>query len=198
VAACLTVIIGVDGVNIGSTRYCIDGEVKSYVTTATIIPLINDTFVFLAISWRLFSNSYARPTFKDGLRVLIFGDYLPMFSKAMLHDGQAYYLTTVTINLLAVIMLFNQTVPTILRTVFWVPNVLVVNIMACRVFRNTIFGRFRETEIATSLISKQLRGAVIPLPLWERELGCRKQDDSFDTDGIKVTQKDELQDCATP
>jgi len=202
VGACLTVIIGVDGVNIGPTRYCIDGEVQSYVTTATVIPLINDTFVFLAITWRLFSNSYARPTFKDGLRVLIFGDYLPMFSKAMLHDGQAYYLTTVTINLVAVIMLFNHSVPTILRTVFWIPNVLLVNIMACRVFRNTIFGKFRETEIATSLVSKELRKAVIPLPLWERELDCRTKqhegNDSFDTDGTNAAQNVELQDCATP
>jgi len=192
VAACLTVIIGVDGVNIGSSRYCIDGEVKSYVTMATVIPLINDTCVFFAISLRLFYNSYAGPTLRDSLRVLIFGDYLPMFSKAMLHDGQAYYLTTVTINLLAVIMLFNQSVPTILRTVFWVPNVLMVNIMASRVFRNTIFGRFRETEIASSLISNELRGAVIPLPLWERESGSRsKPDDSFDTNGIKDTQNNE-------
>ena len=95
VAACLTVIIGVDGVNIGPTRYCTDGEVKSYVTMATIIPLINDTCVFLAITSRLFANSYARPTFKDGFRVMIFGDYLPMFSKAMLQDGQAYYLLLV-------------------------------------------------------------------------------------------------------
>ena len=96
-------------------------------------------------------------------------------------------------------MLFNHSVPTILRTVFWVPNVLMVNIMASRVFRNTIFGRIRETEIATSLISKELRGAVIPLPLWERELGCgtKQGDDSFD-DGNKDTQKVELQDCATP
>ena len=95
VAACLTVIIGVDGVNIGSTRYCIDGEVKSYVTMATVIPLVNDTLVFFAISWRLFCNSSAHPTFKNGLRVLIFGDYLPMFSKALLQDGQVYYLLLV-------------------------------------------------------------------------------------------------------
>jgi hypothetical protein len=96
-------------------------------------------------------------------------------------------------------MLFNQSVPTILRTVFWVPNALMVNIMACRVFRNTIFGRFREAEIATSLISRELRGAVIPLPLWERELGCgtKQEHDSYDTDGIKETQKAELRDCAT-
>ena len=119
-----------------------------------------------------------------------------------------FHRTTVTINLIAVIMLFNQSVPTILRTVFWVPNVLMVNIMACRVFRNTIFGRFRETEIATSLISRELRGAaVIPLPLWERDLGCGsklKDNESCDTNGTsKDPQKDELpqlpqlQDCPT-
>lgn len=95
VAACVTVIVGVDGVNLASTRYCIDGTVKPYVTTATIIPLINDTFVFLAITWRLSRNSFARPTLKDGLRVWLFGDYLPIFSKAMLQDGQAYYLLIV-------------------------------------------------------------------------------------------------------
>jgi hypothetical protein len=95
VAACVTVIVGVDGVNIGPTRYCIDGEVQPYVSAATVIPLVNDTCVFLAITWRLFSNSYARPTFKDGLRALILGDYMPRFSKAMLHDGQAYYLLLV-------------------------------------------------------------------------------------------------------
>ena len=71
--------------------------------------------------------------------------------------------------------------------------------MASRVFRNTIFGRFRENEIATSLISKELRGVAIPLPLWERESGCgTKQDgDSFDTDGIKDSQNDQLRDCTT-
>ena len=107
--------------------------------------------------------------------------------------------TTVTINLLAVIMLFNHSVPTILRTVFWIPNVLMANIMASRVFRNTIFGKIRETEIATSVISKELRGLAIPLPLWEGESGRMKQEeDSFDTGGIKDIHNDELQDHATP
>ena len=107
--------------------------------------------------------------------------------------------TTVTINLLAVIMLFNQSVPIILRTVFWVPNVLMVNIMACRVFRNTIFGRFRQTEIASSLISKELKRNE-PLPQMERELGNRtKQDDSFATNAIIIdTQHDEIRERAMP
>ena len=68
--------------------------------------------------------------------------------------------------------------------------------MACRVFRNTIFGRFRETEISTSLISRELKGAVVSLPLWGRGIGhgSKQGDDSFaESEVNKDTQKVDLQ-----
>ena len=73
---------------------CYHSGVNPFVAAATIIPLINDTVVFLVISWRLSRNSYEPGpyTVKSGIRFLIFGDYLPVFSKALLRDGQAYYL----------------------------------------------------------------------------------------------------------
>ena len=74
------------------TRYCAAGHVKPLIAAAAIALLINDTLVFLAITWRLSCNSYACPTFKHVIRVFAFGDYLPALSKAMLQDGQAYYL----------------------------------------------------------------------------------------------------------
>ena len=93
VATGVLVIVGLGSTNIGPTEYCTDGQVRSFVQIAAIIPVINETLVFLAISWRLYSNSYVRPTIiRNGLQVLIFGDYLPRFSNAMLQDGQAYYL----------------------------------------------------------------------------------------------------------
>ena len=94
------VIVGLESTNIGSTEYCTDGQVRSFVQIAAIIPVINETLVFLAISWRLYSNSYVRPSptiIRNGLQVLIFGDYLPRFSKAILQDGQAYYLLVLTL-----------------------------------------------------------------------------------------------------
>ena len=66
--------------------------VDSYAAEITIIPLIYDTLVFLAITWRLSCNSYDPCTLKSGLKILIFGNHLPLFSKAFLRDGQAYYL----------------------------------------------------------------------------------------------------------
>jgi len=92
VAGCATPIPGIKVANIGPTHYCMNVEIMSYTDTAVIIPLINDTLIFIAITWRLWCNSSAPRTIKDGVRVVIFGNHLPAFSKAMLQDGQMYYL----------------------------------------------------------------------------------------------------------
>jgi chromate transport protein ChrA len=75
-----------------NTTICYNISINRFVAATTIIPLINDTLVFLAISWRLSRNSYDPYTLKSGIRFIIFGEYLPKFSKALLQDGQAYYL----------------------------------------------------------------------------------------------------------
>ena len=75
-----------------TTAICYYSSINSYVTATTIVPLINDTLVFLAITWRLSRNSYKPYTLKSGIRFLIFGDSLPAFSKALFKNGQAYYL----------------------------------------------------------------------------------------------------------
>ena len=75
---------------------CLNSGINPFIAATTIIPLINDTLVFLGISWRLSRNSYYPDTLESGLRLLIFGDYLPVFSKALLQDGQAYYLSALS------------------------------------------------------------------------------------------------------
>ncbi|KAF9043113.1 hypothetical protein BJ165DRAFT_1529231 [Panaeolus papilionaceus] len=168
-AGCLTVTQGVTGVNIGPTKYCLNFSLKDYVSAAAIIPLINDTFVFLAISWRLMTNTHVDYDIRSGVKTLMFGEYLPAFSKTLFQDGQAYYLTTVTTNLMTVIMLYIEAVPITYRTMFTVPNIALMNIMACRVFRNTKFGVFRETSISTSRMNStnpaDRSASVIPLSL---------------------------------
>ena len=41
-------------------------------------------------------------------------------------------------NTITVVMLYYPSLPDILKSIFAVPNVGLMNIMACRVFRNTI------------------------------------------------------------
>ena len=82
----------------GMTPICINQGTDAFIVSSIIIPLINDTLVFLAISWRLSRVSYDPYTLKtaSGIKFFIFGDYLPGFSKAMFRDGQAYYLLAIS------------------------------------------------------------------------------------------------------
>ena len=78
---------------LNTTQICINSGINPFVAAAMIISLINDTLVFMAISWRLSHNSYeSYGTLQRGIRFLIFGDYLPVFSRVLFQDGQSYYL----------------------------------------------------------------------------------------------------------
>lgn len=93
-AGCIAVSQGVTGANIGLTKYCINHAYEPYIGAGGIIPLVNDTFVFLAISWRLMMNAQMELGVKTGVKVkaLVLGEYLPAFSRTVFQDGQAYYL----------------------------------------------------------------------------------------------------------
>jgi len=91
-AGCLTVTQGVVGAHIGDTKYCLNAKLENYVSSAAIIPLVNDTLVFLSISVRLMLNSHLEDSLKNGVRTLFFGFHMPGFSRSLLRDGQVYYL----------------------------------------------------------------------------------------------------------
>ncbi|KAF8799308.1 hypothetical protein BYT27DRAFT_7201895, partial [Phlegmacium glaucopus] len=147
-AGCVGTFFGITASNIGPTKYCVNGNAKPHIGAAATISLINDTIVFLSITWHLW----------DGIRVLVFGDYLPTFSRSMLQDGQAYYLAAVSANLITVITLAILSSSDIFRTTLMVPNVALMNMMACRVYRNTLFALLHDSN-------------RIPSVMW-RDLGC--------------------------
>ncbi|KIJ41531.1 hypothetical protein M422DRAFT_31730 [Sphaerobolus stellatus SS14] len=163
VAGSLTVAFAVTGINIGPTNYCLNASLQPYAAAGGIVPLVHDTCVFLAISWKLYKNAYVDLNLKTGVRTVLYGEYLPIFSKALLQDGQLYYLVTLCSNLLTVIMVYVDSVPVTYRTMFSVPNIMITNIMAARVYRNTKFGLIRETQLSTTGRSTGDQRAGIPL-----------------------------------
>ena len=88
--------------NDGWSELCVHVNIRPYAVAATIVPAINDTLAFIAITWRLTRHSHVPPTLKGDVKVFVFGNYLPVFSKAMLRDGQAYYLLIFSIYILQV------------------------------------------------------------------------------------------------
>ena len=57
----------------------------------TFTPLFNDTAIFFAISWRLYKVVDVQGV-RNGIKTFVVGGKLPSFSRAVLQDGQMYYL----------------------------------------------------------------------------------------------------------
>ncbi|KAF5381349.1 hypothetical protein D9615_008347 [Tricholomella constricta] len=154
----LTVATVGNAVHLGPTKYCRATKLKPYASAAPITFAAHDTFVFLAISWRLLQNSMSDPHRSNlSLRSMVLGHSLPAFSRALLQDGQVYYLVSVTSNLVVAVITWARTVPLAYRLMFTIFNVAITNMMACRVYRHTRFGDFREDTISTQwLASRQV------------------------------------------
>ncbi|KAF9473269.1 hypothetical protein BDN70DRAFT_886012, partial [Pholiota conissans] len=152
----------VHGTVIGDTRYCRDTFPKA-VYASILSPLIYDTLVFGAITCRLVMNVHVEMGIKDGFMVAFSGKYLPTFSRGMLKDGQKYYLLSLIFNLMTVVIIFNTSVPVTMRSMWVTPNVVLTNIMACRVYRNTRFSCLEEWEVSTSTSRYKQKRTQIPI-----------------------------------
>ncbi|KAF9481930.1 hypothetical protein BDN70DRAFT_930471 [Pholiota conissans] len=150
VASTVLIPVGVHGGSIGDSTYCRDATAPDSVYAAIMAPLVHDTAVFIAISYRLMQNAYVEFTFKKGFKMILFGEYLPNLTKSLFIDGQRYYLMTLISNIVTAILIFSTSLPVPLRAMLPVFNVALTNIMACRVYRRTKTGLFRESELATT------------------------------------------------
>ncbi|KAF9460054.1 hypothetical protein BDZ94DRAFT_1140457, partial [Collybia nuda] len=135
----LTAVISISGIHIGDTPYCVFSNVGAYISASANGSLVLfDTCVFIAITWRLSTmHLMDRRDTSKGWKANLFGTYLPTFSKALLQDGQKYYMVAMVSNILVLVIEFVPGVPAPYRAMFLAPAIQVTNIMACRVFRHT-------------------------------------------------------------
>lgn len=78
---------------IGPTKYCItNGSLPLYDAAAAVVPLVNDTVLFGALALRMLRSSYNERTLKGDIRAMVFGDHIPLVSRALLQNGQTYFL----------------------------------------------------------------------------------------------------------
>ncbi|KAJ7465953.1 hypothetical protein FB451DRAFT_1369758 [Mycena latifolia] len=140
----MTIPFGGDALPIGPTKYCLISKLAPYVGACAIMVTVHDTAVFLAISYRLVTNTYAVHTHTELLRALFSGAYLPSFSKSLFVDGQVYYMISVISNIVVTIMVYANVSP-LYRGFLAIPNLTLTSAMACRVYRNTKLGLTRES-----------------------------------------------------
>ncbi|EJD43639.1 hypothetical protein AURDEDRAFT_137862 [Auricularia subglabra TFB-10046 SS5] len=136
-AGSMTVPFAVRGGHIGTTNRCINVEVQSFSSAAPVTNTVHSTLVFIAVSIRLLYTSSSRLTDQSRLRSFVMGETSSgsRISRALLQGGQLYYVATVGLNIVTVVMVLAPTVPAVFHAMFTVPNVALENSMACRVFR---------------------------------------------------------------
>lgn len=89
----LTTVGGLGGLAVGPTKHCLNGTLKPYVGASVLIPLVNDTLIFVATSFRLMQSGLPEDAkIKDVLKAAVSGDGLTVFARGLFRDGQVYYL----------------------------------------------------------------------------------------------------------
>jgi hypothetical protein len=69
-----------------------EGLDHTYTTVPIVLTAVNDTLVFLAISYRMVSSAMVSCTWSARARSFFTGEGLHQLSKALLQSGQVYYL----------------------------------------------------------------------------------------------------------
>ncbi|KAF7373809.1 hypothetical protein MSAN_00592600 [Mycena sanguinolenta] len=142
VGAGITVPLGVRGTHIGPTAQCIMTAVTADTQVAVIMPLINDTAIFFAITYRILANTIAD---SPVARLRVFfggtGPGLSALSQALLQSGQHFYFVAVATHITLLVLLKLPQLPPIDHGMFAIPALALINAMACLVFRRIKFGR---------------------------------------------------------
>ncbi|KJA17097.1 hypothetical protein HYPSUDRAFT_1104897 [Hypholoma sublateritium FD-334 SS-4] len=152
IASSLFIPLGMSGGAIGSTLYCQYTSIAQSAYVGVVGPLVYDTLVFGAISWRLIHVGSVDMSCRETFHALFSRRGLPEFTDGILVDGQLYYLITMISGIVAVALLYAPSIPAPLRSMGTNPYLAIVNIMACRVFRSTMSGLIRGSQIPNGAV----------------------------------------------
>lgn len=88
----LFIPLGIAGGEIGPTHYCHYTAFRQSTYAGLIGPVVYDTLVFVAISWRLIQVASMEMSCRNTVHILFSRKGLPAFTASILVDGQLYYL----------------------------------------------------------------------------------------------------------
>ncbi|KAF7334211.1 hypothetical protein MSAN_02382400 [Mycena sanguinolenta] len=149
----ITVTLGVRAAHIGPTMQCITTAVPDNVEVAVIVPLINDSAIFLAITYRILAHTIVADSSMARLRVFFGGAGLSRLTEALLRSGQHFYLIAVAINIALLVMLKLPQLGPVYHSMLSAPDVALGNAMACLVFRRIKFGLISSDGTSNILTS---------------------------------------------
>ncbi|KAJ6454655.1 hypothetical protein C8R45DRAFT_1037617, partial [Mycena sanguinolenta] len=136
----ITLALGDHAAHLGLTMQCIITTPPARTEFVFIIPLINDTAIFLAINYRILAHTVVADSSMARLRVFLGGKALSTLSRALLQTGQHFYLIAVVTHIVILVLLKLPHLSPVYHTMVAVPGLALINTMACLVFRRVKFG----------------------------------------------------------
>lgn len=134
----MTAPFSLEGIHIGTTKNCIDSDIKEFESAGLVAMAVNDTAVFLAITAKLLMHSLGN-IWIDCLKIFFSGKGMGNVLRALLKTGQLYYLyvsffhvilfliglfrAIVGLNIISAVIILAPSVPPIYRVMFTVPNI---------------------------------------------------------------------------
>jgi len=91
VASAATTFPGVQGAYIGPTKYCTTMVKHDYIISVSVIELVNDTLIFLAIMYKLGMADIRRSPTSQISNAWKPTGRLQSFTRVFLQDSQIYY-----------------------------------------------------------------------------------------------------------
>ncbi|KZP25926.1 hypothetical protein FIBSPDRAFT_855214, partial [Athelia psychrophila] len=147
------------------TAYC---TVKHNSVPVTMI-FVNDTMVFLAISYRLAADAVTAGDWRSRVRSIVTGEGLFSLSRVLMKSSQLYYLATTVVFFANSLMITSpSTHYNLLRYDLISLYLGFTNMMACLIFRGVALGQVENTPTQLGLTSTAINVAfqmdVLPLP----------------------------------
>ncbi|KIK59907.1 hypothetical protein GYMLUDRAFT_245095 [Collybiopsis luxurians FD-317 M1] len=147
----------------GPTVICNPTDFIYVVPVASAVTF--DSCVFIAISYRIYQISMGFETYlvsRDGLShhhspryqslkltlIALWGNNLPSLTRAILREGQFYYLISVILSVAALTLMLDHSLLPPYRLLLSIMYAPLVNITASRVFREVRLGRMREQDLS--------------------------------------------------
>ncbi|KIM89283.1 hypothetical protein PILCRDRAFT_813213 [Piloderma croceum F 1598] len=147
----ILIMLGITGRDhIPYTRRCMVGPPHKYVTVPIVLTAVNDTLVFLAISYRMVFSAMVSCTWGARARLFFTGEGLHQLSKALLQSGQVYYCVTIGVAIISTALIFSSSIPTELHSMAGSAYFALASVMACRVFRAVLLGTIKDPQVNTA------------------------------------------------
>lgn len=122
---------------------------RSFASVPVVVNAVNDTLIFLAISYNIISHPIVGNTWHARAKSFFVAGRLPRMSRGLLQGGQLFYFVTIGFSIATATLILSTNTATVYRSMLTVPNVALENAMACRVYRAVKLGFIRNPHSAS-------------------------------------------------